>query len=332
MIRDYKVLVFAYSWLFSNVLWGDSNYKFSANAPRSISLSHHHCYFFYFIPRISSNHSGLTRYSVSLPSRLSSLPCHYIHAQARYIAPRHKNSLKAVSHSFILCPLWTHSVRYSAPCAQPGKQDTIPNPTSCLSSSPQSYHTCSFQTYFLHNPTISESNMLPHEQPNSQAKRQSGRTNSRTPSRGGINKSRGRTPRVDRDGDLVMGASAATRGASSNGRGDRHPRRGRGGFHNSKADNMNITLDPKMLQQAIARTANSNRPDRGQRNNPKPSYKGGHGHDTEGLDEISIIGLKDSMAAKNSGGGISELVSWLEHKASKGAKGGDMVRIQKVCF
>ena len=135
---------------------------------------------------------------------------------------------------------------------------------------------------------------------------------------------------MDRDGDLVMGAASTARGASSNGHGDRYSRRGRGGSHNSRGSGHNISVDPKMLQQALVQ---ANRPSKGPRNNPKPSYKGGQGHDTtEGLDEIAVFGLKESMAAKNAGGGISELVSWLEHKASKGASEGEMVKIKKVCF
>lgn len=169
------------------------------------------------------------------------------------------------------------------------------------------------------------------------ANRSSGRTNSsRTPSRGGIQKQKTTTPQVDRDGDLIMGAAPATRGANNNGRGARHPRRGPGDFHNPRGPtpNMKNGIDPtKMLQQVLAQSLGSHGTSKGTRNSFKSGRKGGHTHDTkEALDEISVMGLKDSMAAKNPGGGSSELIAWLEQKASKGAPESEIVKIKKVCL
>ncbi|KAL6715921.1 nuclear mRNA export, poly(A)+RNA binding protein [Lecanora helva] len=149
---------------------------------------------------------------------------------------------------------------------------------------------------------------------------------SRGPNRGGIHKQTSTRPRTDKDGDLVMGGAPSTRGANNTGRHGRNSRRGNAENHNPRGK----VLDPQALQQALIQSMASNAPGRGPRNNIKSGHKGGHAHNTrEPLDEISIIGLKDSMAAKNAGGGSSELIAWLEHKASRGAPEGEVVKVKK---
>ena len=168
------------------------------------------------------------------------------------------------------------------------------------------------------------------------ATRSSGRTESgRTPNRGGIQKHPKPPVRMDGDGDLVMSGSPATRGASGSGRGGRNARRGRNDFHNQRGATHDIStgIDPRAIQQAIAKSLDSHGSSRGSRNSVKVPRKGSSKFDTrEGLDEISVIGLNDSVAAKNPGGGSSELIAWLEHKASKAAPEGEIVKIKKVCL
>ena len=161
----------------------------------------------------------------------------------------------------------------------------------------------------------------------------SGRSNthtSRKPNRGGIHKQNS-GPRVDRDGDLIMGGTPATRGARGRGRGGRSTRQGLNNSHAPKGPALDLTngTAAKAIQQAIAQNPNSHGPARGARNNFNSTRNGGFTHDKrEGLDEISVIGLQDSVAVHNPGGGSSDLITWLGHKASRG---GEHVKVNKVC-
>jgi hypothetical protein len=52
-----------------------------------------------------------------------------------------------------------------------------------------------------------------------------------------------------------------------------------------------------------------------------------------GLDQIRVRGLKESKAALNEDGGVSDLLAFLERKANgPDTKPGDAVRIKKVCL
>ncbi len=174
--------------------------------------------------------------------------------------------------------------------------------------------------------------MLPNEPTGSRAQRSSGRTNSsRIPSRGGIHKHNNTKPRMDRDGDLIMGAASATRGAGGSGRGGRNSRRGSSDLRGSKHHNTRI--DPQVVQQVIAQGLGSRGPNRGPGRAIRSGRKPAPIHDTkENLDEISVLGLEKSLAASNPGGGVSELIAWLEQKASKSASEGEKVMITKVCL
>ena len=90
-------------------------------------------------------------------------------------------------------------------------------------------------------------------------------------------------------------------------------------------------IDSRVLQQAIAQITKETA--KGPGKAPKSTRKPGFVRDNkEGLDELSVKGLEKSMAAKNEGGGISELIAWLEQKASKSASANEMVKIEKVCL
>ena len=157
---------------------------------------------------------------------------------------------------------------------------------------------------------------------------------SRMPNRGGIHKQK-TGPRVDRDGDLVMSGAPATRGSRGRGRGGRSSRQGPNDPHIPKAPALDVRtgINTKIIQQAIAQSLGSHGPAKGPRSGFKSPRKGGFAHDTRGgLVEISVTGLQESMAAHNPGGGISDLTAWLEHKASRGASEGEMVKIKKVCL
>ena len=156
------------------------------------------------------------------------------------------------------------------------------------------------------------------------AKRSSGPANSsHIASRGGIHKHHNRPQRVDRDGDLIMATPPVAR---SRGNGGRHAKRGSGRPQNTAGQTHDTSAQMDAALKLIAKAAN------GPRNNPKPKRKGGSYHDaTEDLDEISVIGLQDSAAAKNEGGGRAQLTAWLEQKAAKGAPEGQVVKIKKVC-
>ena len=60
----------------------------------------------------------------------------------------------------------------------------------------------------------------------------------------------------------------------------------------------------------------------------------GRGRERDGgLDQIRVRGLKESKAASNEDGGVSDLLAFLERKANgPDTKPGDAVRIQKVCL
>ncbi|KAI9845809.1 MAG: nuclear mRNA export, poly(A)+RNA binding protein [Sclerophora amabilis] len=167
-----------------------------------------------------------------------------------------------------------------------------------------------------------------------------GRGGNRHPSnRGGVQKPRG-GPRVDRDGDVDMDR------ASERGRGRGMRDRGNGGtlhptFNTSNTDDNGvaraITAGPA-LQKAIARgLANGNArlesrrgvfSERGVNSNPR----GGRAQlqRSTSLDQIKVHGLRQSKAATNPDGGLSNLLSFLERKASgSDSAGRDPVKIIK---
>ncbi len=166
-------------------------------------------------------------------------------------------------------------------------------------------------------------------------------------SRGGIQKKRGPPPRVDSDGDLDMDAADGTRARGRGGRGRARadvsgPNPSAGRRAPTKGGAGTGLFVPGSIQQAIARMVASGeahvRPAAsGLRmevpNNNSNARKGhdrsrpGQGH----LDQISVIGLKQSKAASNPDGGIKDLLAFLERKATGTDPGQEAVRIRKVC-
>ncbi|KAK2747533.1 Vacuolar protein sorting-associated protein 53 [Myotisia sp. PD_48] len=130
-----------------------------------------------------------------------------------------------------------------------------------------------------------------------------------TPDRGGIRK-RG-TPRVDRDGDLDMGAAtgaAGVRGRKSRGQHDG----GRRSAHNTVSrlgrrahSDRDRSIDA--LQKAIL--GNTSSPVNLRRS------RGGEDAGRSGLVQLRVQGWKSSKAASNPDGGIQSLIAFLEKKA-----------------
>lgn len=191
-------------------------------------------------------------------------------------------------------------------------------------------------------------------------------TSSRGPSRGGIQKRRGGTPRVDRDGDLVMDAVAGSgrgRGAPSQpGQpypttatyGNRSTARGgpvrsvvRGGVSRGGLIRAGLirggvargTTNPRRIGQAwdninsenaIIRPQQSDAPLRGiLKVNPSSPM----GNQNSKLNQVSVRGWTESKAASNQDRGIKDLIAFLERKATgTTATARDAVRIVKVCL
>lgn len=141
-----------------------------------------------------------------------------------------------------------------------------------------------------------------------------GRTSTRanTGDRGGIRK-RGAPPtKVDRDGDLAMGAGAgAIRGQKT---------RSGSGRPASSATRANTALDRSISQ--IQKALSSS-------NAQANIRQGGRASPTE---QVAVRGWKESKAASNRDGGVESLVAFLEKKlTSPDSKSGPRVRISKVC-
>lgn len=163
--------------------------------------------------------------------------------------------------------------------------------------------------------------------------------------RGGIQKRNGGPVRVDRDGDLDMDATPGIGRGGIRGRG----KRGRGQAQNQATSTRSSTrnpfprtsLDPATIQKAIARGLSSG-------NTILREQKGGvrmagvltdaagdrrNRQLTKGLDQITVRGWTESKAASNVGGGVKELLGFLERKATPAnASESEMVRIKKVCL
>ncbi len=167
-------------------------------------------------------------------------------------------------------------------------------------------------------------------------------------SRGGIQKRRSNLPRVDKDGDLSMDTGSSTRG---NGRGSRA--RGRGGSlgHNDSKGNSkpNSGIAPPQrglfsgaaLQKAIARGMASGDmslkgPNRAWKTETLVKETSGRQNFQDGfgsLDQITVLGLKQSKAASNKDGGVNDLLAFLERKASgNDTSAQNKVLIRKVCY
>lgn len=124
-------------------------------------------------------------------------------------------------------------------------------------------------------------------------------------SRGGIQKRRGPT-RVDTDGDLDMDGPSKrpNRGPATETTGGRGRPSGRGGPGPSRGAAKVAQIVMKQLGGGSDLASRVSRPTRGR------------GGQIEGLTWLRVRGLKQSKAASNSDGGLSDLLSFLERKAS----------------
>ena len=181
-----------------------------------------------------------------------------------------------------------------------------------------------------------------HQPPPPTGPRASGRlASNRLPNRGGIQKRNTTPARMDRDGDLVMDPAATNGRASARGRGtairnsprtrkdaatfdplaaraSRHPRKG---------------IDPSAIQKVVLRgMGSSEAAPRGPRSSLRSVRGRGSSRPTdEAWDQITVKGFKQSKAAANPGGGITELVAFLERKATH-PDAPETVKIKKVCL
>ena len=180
-----------------------------------------------------------------------------------------------------------------------------------------------------------------HQPPPPTGPRASGRlASSRLPSRGGIQKRNSTPTRVDKDGDLVMDQAGLNGRASGRGRG--------GAIRTSARTRRNDTsdplgartsrptrtgIDPSAIQKAVLRgMGSSETTPRGHRS----SLRNVRGRESarptdEAWDQITVKGFKQSKAAANPGGGISELIAFLERKATH-PDAPETVKIKKVCL
>ncbi|CAF9908957.1 MAG: nuclear mRNA export, poly(A)+RNA binding protein [Alectoria fallacina] len=165
-----------------------------------------------------------------------------------------------------------------------------------------------------------------HQPPPPTGPRASGRlASSRLPSRGGIQKRNTTPARVDKDGDLVMDQAGANVRASGRGRGAairgsaRVRRTGISESLGARTSRPTRTgIDPSAIQKAVLRgMGSSETAPRGPRSSLRNIRGRGIIRPTdEAWDQITVKGFKQSKAATNPGGGISELIAFLERKAT----------------
>ncbi|KAH8815064.1 hypothetical protein F5884DRAFT_770939 [Xylogone sp. PMI_703] len=135
--------------------------------------------------------------------------------------------------------------------------------------------------------------------------------------RGGIQKRRGGSVRVDRDGDLVMDAAAASnRNKTTLTRHDGRPSPARGGSMTGQGRG---GLGSQRSQQAILRGLNTRQANVLETHISRPTST-----------TIRVDGLRSSKAASNADGGLESLLAFLERKASGlDAKSNRTVKIKK---
>lgn len=157
--------------------------------------------------------------------------------------------------------------------------------------------------------------------------------NPRGSGRGGIQKHRTGTPKLDKDGDLLMGVSEGS-DARPNGKGrplgSRLAQSRKSGRGLSQGGPVRNTLASSQAQQAILRGLGL--PDSGMNTGARNDGSIRRcRHDTDSQ-ELVVRGLKDSKIATNRDGGLKDLLAFLERKSSgleaAPRKG---VKIKKVC-
>lgn len=172
-----------------------------------------------------------------------------------------------------------------------------------------------------------------HQPPPPTGPRASGRlASSRLSSGGGIQK-RSTTPaRVDKDGDLVMDQAGTNGRASGRGRGaaSRHVQKEIVPSTLRKTYFLRGIGSSEMAPKELRSSARTPR-DRAARDRAALERISSRLAD-EKWDHIAIKGLEQSKAAANPGGGISELISFLERKATHPPDAPEAVKIMKVCL
>ncbi|KAL8828473.1 MAG: hypothetical protein Q9191_002568 [Dirinaria sp. TL-2023a] len=173
--------------------------------------------------------------------------------------------------------------------------------------------------------------------------------------RGGIQKRGQQSTRVDKDGDLDMDAASPNTGR---GRGIDNRRKtsrvlsqefsGRGHPSGSRVSSQGSMgrghpsrdtrrVDPTSIQRAVLRTLGSQEPLRKGKRNFSATNRGADNNIAspaeaaiESLEHIIVYGLKESKAAFNPGGGVKDLLDFLERKATPSdAMSHEVVRIRK---
>ncbi|KAK5624464.1 hypothetical protein RRF57_000180 [Xylaria bambusicola] len=143
---------------------------------------------------------------------------------------------------------------------------------------------------------------------------------SKASSRGGISKRQGARPlKVDRDGDLNMDASAAGSASRS------QPKRSNNNATSSSAPIRTSSRNPRptaKTQQIIQRVINGDP-------SQISAHRAGRRTDVAPPVILRVQGLKDSKAASNEGGGLKELLTFLERKSQTVGHTARPVRIKK---
>ena len=176
----------------------------------------------------------------------------------------------------------------------------------------------------------------------SRSTRQSGRLpQGRLQNRGGIQKRNATPTRVDKDGDLMMGAAATPRaGKSGSGRGASiwgaatTRRHGTPDSSSSRGPSRptRTGVDPAAIQKAVLRGMGStdSLPKNPRSQNKVLRGSGRSYEPRDGLDHIKVYGWHQSKAVSNEDGGIGRLIVFLERKATERSDG--PVKIKKVCL
>lgn len=164
----------------------------------------------------------------------------------------------------------------------------------------------------------------PHRGSAPSGPRNSRGSGAKTVGRGGINKRRGNAaPRVDRDGDMDMDGAGPNRSSHKAKRANHSdatttaPRAARNAANGSRAPRASIKAQ-QIIQRALTGGI-AGGPRGAQRVNAQETMT------------LQVAGLKASKAANNEGGGLKELLSFLERKAQTVGKTTRPIRIKKVC-
>ncbi|KAI1421011.1 hypothetical protein F5Y12DRAFT_69955 [Xylaria sp. FL1777] len=156
--------------------------------------------------------------------------------------------------------------------------------------------------------------------PSSRGTRSAQANTAKASSRGGISKRRAAgSLKVDRDGDLNMDASAMTNASQS------QPKRSKNNSAPSGAITRTSSRNPRptaKAQQIIQRVINGD-------TSQISSRRAGRHTDTVPTVTIKVEGLKASKAASNEGGGLKELLTFLERKSQSVGHIARPIRIKK---